>query len=111
MAFDAKLAERINSALMTINPPGLVSKAMFGGVGYMVQGNMACGILDDRLIVRVGKDAYDEMLALPGTSVFDTTGRPMAGWVMVNADVISEENQLLEWVSRGVDFALTLPAK
>jgi len=111
MAFDQKLADRINNALTTINPPGLVSKNMFGGIGYMVQGNMACGIIDDKLIVRVGKDAYEEMLSQPGAGLFNTTGRPMAGWVMVEEAVLSKEDTLLEWIERGVNFALTLPAK
>lgn len=111
MAYDLEIAERINGALMTINPPGLVSKNMFGGIGYMVQGNMACGILDDKLIVRVGKDAFQEMLAKPGAGLFNTTGRPMTGWVMVDASALEAEEKLLEWVNLGVDFALTLPAK
>lgn len=111
MAFDHDLADRINIALMTINPPELVSKNMFGGIGYMVQGNMACGILDQKLIVRVGKDDYDEMLTRPGIGLFNTTGRPMTGWVMVEEAAINEETALMEWVERGVNFALTLPAK
>ena len=111
MAYDQELAERINIALTTVNPPGLTSKNMFGGVGYMVQGNMACGILDDKLIVRVGKDAYEEMLSKPGAGLFNTTGRPMTGWVMVEKNVLSREETLLEWIERGVKFAISLPAK
>lgn len=111
MAPDQELVGRIISALTTINPPALVSKKMFGGFGYMVQGNMACGILDDRLIVRVGKDAYEEMLARPGALLFNTTGRPMTGWVMVEKSALEEEQTLLDWVVRGVAFALSLPAK
>ncbi len=111
MAFDRDLAGRINIALATINPPGLVSRKMFGGIGYMVRGNMACGILDDKLIVRVGKDVYQEMLTRPGADLFNTTGRPMTGWVMVEKNALDEEGTLMDWVERGVDFALSLPAK
>jgi TfoX/Sxy family transcriptional regulator of competence genes len=111
MAYDKELADRINIALTTINPPGLVSKKMFGGIGYLVLGNMACGILDDQLIIRVGKEAYQEMLARPGAGLFNTTGRPMSGWVMVDQSALAQEETLLDWIGRGVAYALTLPAK
>ena len=111
MAYDRALAERINITLLRINPPDLVSRKMFGGVGYMVRGNMACGILDNQLIVRVGKPAYEELLSQPGVSLFNTTGRPMSGWVMVHQSVLDKEKDLFEWVAKGIKFALTLPAK
>lgn len=111
MAYDKKLAQRINDTLTIINPPALVSKNMFGGIGYMVQGNMACGILDDKLIVRVGKDVYEEMLTRPGVGLFNSRGHAMTGWVIVEKSALEEEQMLLDWVERGVDFALTLPAK
>lgn len=111
MAYNKELADRINITLTTINPPALVSRKMFGGIGYLVQGNMACGILDDQLIVRVGKDAYEEMLARPGASLFNTTGRPMTGWVMVDQSALAQDETLFDWIESGIAFALTLPAK
>lgn len=111
MAFNQDLADRINIALTTLNPPQLVSKRMFGGIGYMVQGNMACGILNDKLIVRVGKDAYDEMLTRPGAGLFHSRGRAMVGWVTVDIKALQDDFSLLDWVERGVSFSLTLPEK
>jgi hypothetical protein len=109
MAYDEGLAHRVLDVLG--DQPGLVEKKMFGGVGYMVRGNMACGVNGEYLIVRVGPDRYQETLAHPHTRPFDMTGRPMTGWVMVGADGTASESDLADWVQQGVDFALTLPAK
>jgi len=84
---------------------------MFGGVGYLLHGNMACGVLDDALIVRVGLEAYEAVLKRPHTSVFNITGRVMRGWVTVNPDGTSNNDDLSEWVEQGIKFALTLPPK
>lgn len=111
MAYNEKLAERIDAALQQINPPKLVDKKMFGGIGYLVQGNMACGVIGDDLIVRVGREAYAADLTKPGVKVFDVRGGPMTGWVMVSVSVLPGEAELLAWVQRGVDLALTLPPK
>jgi len=111
MAYDEGLAERINQVLERLDPPGLVDKKMFGGIGYLVQGNMACGILDDLLIVRVGKESYEEALQKPGARVFDTTGRPMTGWVMVEPEGVETPPALNQWMERGIAFVKTLPAK
>jgi predicted amidohydrolase YtcJ len=72
---------------------------------------MACGVLRDELIVRVGPERYQESMADPHTRVFDTTGRVMKGWVMVDSGGHAARESLEEWVRLGVDFALTLPAK
>jgi TfoX/Sxy family transcriptional regulator of competence genes len=109
MAYDEGLAQRTREALGEL--PGLVEKKMFGGVGFMVQGNMACGVNKDDLIVRVGAERYEEALAKPHTRPFDMTGRPMKGWVMVASDGYESDDALKSWVQQGVDFALTLPAK
>ncbi len=109
MAYDEGLAQRLSESLAGV--PGLVEKKMFGGIGYMVQGNMACGVNGDDLIVRVGPDGYETALAMDDTRPFDITGRPMRGWVMVGPDGYQSDSQLKEWVKRGVEFALTLPAK
>jgi hypothetical protein len=103
------LAERVRNALEGI--PELVERKMFGGVGFMVQGNMACGVHGDGLIVRVGPDAYQRAVMGPHTRPFDLTGRPMKGWVVVVPDGYRSEDDLRAWVQEGLDFALTLPAK
>lgn len=109
MAYDEGLAQRIRDSLQEL--PGLVEKKMFGGIGYMVHGNMACGVNQDTLIVRVGPERYGEALTRPYTKEFDMTGRPMKGWVVVVPEGIEEDSELDQWIQQGVDFALSLPAK
>jgi TfoX/Sxy family transcriptional regulator of competence genes len=109
MAYDEGLAQRIREVLG--EQPGLVEKKMFGGIGFMVHGNMACGVHKDALIVRVGPEGHEEALARPHTRPFDITGRPMKGWCMVTSDGYESDDALKGWVQQGVDFALSLPAK
>jgi TfoX/Sxy family transcriptional regulator of competence genes len=109
MAYDEGLAQRIGDMLG--EQPGLVEKKMFGGVGFLLHGNMACGVHKDALIVRVGPERYDEALKRPHTRPFDMTGRPMKGWVMVAADGYEADDDLNSWVQQGIEFALSLPPK
>ena len=109
MAYNEKLAQRIRERL--INLPAYMERKMFGGVCFLLHGNMACGILNDDVIVRVGKDAYESALALPHTKKFDITGRAMSGWVMVSPQGHGSDQQLDAWLQRGVDFAASLPHK
>jgi len=91
--------------------PGLVEKKMFGGVGFLLNGNMACGVNKDDLIVRVGPDRYEQTVIQPHARPFDFTGRPMKGWVMVSPDGVSADGDLQNWVNQGITFAKSLPAK
>jgi len=109
MAYDEGLAVRIEETLG--DQPDLVAKKMFGGVGYMVRGNMACGVNKEDLIVRVGPDRYEGALAQPRTREFDMTGRPMKGWVVVEPEGCESDEALESWVQQGVEFALSLPPK
>ena len=109
MAYNEDLANRVRQVLGDL--PGLEEKKMFGGVGYLVMGNMACGVNKDDLIVRVGPDKYEEYVALPHARPFDFTGRPMKGWLMIAPAGYKAEADLETWVQLGVDFALTLPPK
>lgn len=109
MAFDEKLDRRISNLLLTRD--GVDAKKMFGGICYLVRGNMACGIIGDELIVRGGPANQDRFLALPHTRIFDITGRPMKGWIVVSPAGIAADDDLARWVGRGVDFALSLPPK
>ena len=84
---------------------------MFGGIGFLLNGNMACGVNKDDLIVRVGPEAYETALAEVHTKEFDMTGRPMKGLVVVRPEGYETDEALKSWVQRGVDFALTLPPK
>jgi TfoX/Sxy family transcriptional regulator of competence genes len=109
MAYDEGLAQRVREKLSEL--PGYVERKMFGGVGFMLRGNMACGVNGADLIVRVGPEGYRDALAEPHTGPFDMTGRPMKGWVVVTAAGYEADEDLRAWVERGVEFALSLPAK
>jgi TfoX/Sxy family transcriptional regulator of competence genes len=110
MAYNEKLAERIRAEFGEIP---FIGKKMFGGVGYLLNGNMACGILGDDMIVRVGLDDYESLLKRKHTKIFTMKGspRPMKGWLMVEPDGYKTARQLGAWVKIGVEFALTLPSK
>jgi len=84
---------------------------MFGGLCFMLNGNMCMGVEKDRLMVRVGPDGYEEAIAQPGASEMDFTGRPLKGMVYVSQDAVQDDDVLAEWVERGAKFALSLPAK
>jgi TfoX/Sxy family transcriptional regulator of competence genes len=109
MSYDPTLARRIQDALAAL--PGLTEKKMFGGVGYLVHGNMACGIYGDGLIVRLGLAGYATALQQPHVRVFDLTGRPMKGWVVIEPAGCATDEALRSWVAQGVAFAQTLPEK
>ena len=84
MAYDEDLAERVLGVLG--GKPGLTQRKMFGGLAFMLRGNLACGVLRNDLMVRVPKDGYEAMLARPHVREMDFTGRPMRGWVVVTPD-------------------------
>ncbi len=109
MATDDLLTQRIQAALGAL--PGLVSKKMFGGVGFLLQGNMACGIHKGSLIVRLGPEQGEQALKQPHVRPFDMTGRPMAGWIMVDPPGFETDEELERWVRLGVEYALSLPPK
>ncbi len=109
MAYDEALAERIREVLS--GSPEIAERKMFGGIAFMSNGNMAIGISSDELMVRVGVDAHGEAIARPGVRIFDLSGKPMKGWVLVSPDVIVEDDGLEEWIEIGLDFAATLPPK
>ncbi|MCG8616573.1 MAG: TfoX/Sxy family protein [Desulfobacterales bacterium] len=107
MAYDDTLAERIRELLR--DEPGIEEKKMFGGICVLLRGNMACGILNEDLIVRVGPENYQVCLEMDHTRVFDITGRVMKNWVMVSK--AGYVTNLAAWVNRGLAFAETLPPK
>jgi TfoX N-terminal domain len=109
MAYDEGLATRIRELIG--DQPGVVEKRMFGGLAFLLNGNMACGVRGDDLIVRLAPDASGAAMAESGTRPFDLTGRPMQGWLLVGADGHAEDDELRRWVDRGVAYARTLPPK
>jgi TfoX/Sxy family transcriptional regulator of competence genes len=106
MAYDEGLAERIRDIL-----PKATEKTMFGGVAWMERGNLVAGVWKDSLIARVPPEETAKAVKEKGVSAFDVTGRPMKGWVLVEAEAIAEEPELKEWVERSRTFVRTLPAK
>lgn len=108
MAYNEELFDRMREALADHE---VREQKMFGGVTFMLRGNMCVGVTEDNLMVRVGADAYEDALAMPHAGEMDFTGRPMKGWVFVSDEGWADDAGLEAWVQRGVDFALTLPAK
>ena len=109
MAYDKALADDIRARIG--DHPGLTEKEMFGGIAFMVNGNMAVGVSSDELMVRVGKDAHDEAVALRGARIFDLSARPMRGWLVVAPEGFATDADLDAWIERGVAFAESLPPK
>jgi len=108
MAYNENLAKRIRAEFGEFP---FIEKKMFGGVGFLVHGNMACGVHKDNMIVRVNPDKHEKLLKKKHTRVFDITGRPMKGWLMVEPEGCKTAKQLSTWVREGIEFALTLPVK
>ncbi|MFH0516260.1 TfoX/Sxy family protein [Streptomyces sp. M41] len=109
MTYDERLAERIRERMGT--DPEISEKRMFGGLAFLYRGNMAVGVTGDDLMVRVGPEATDEALARPGTRIFDMTGRPMRGWIVVAGTAITKDEALGAWIDEGRSFAAELPPK
>jgi len=109
MAYDEGAAQRVR--VLISGQPGYKEKKMFGGIGFLLRGNMACGFIRDDLIVRVGAENYTGSLLKPHVELFDITGKAMEGWVIVKEPGYRNDQDLEEWTSQGVAYALTLPAK
>lgn len=112
MAYSEALAGRIRGVLeRSAHVSEIVEKKMFGGIAFMLAGNMCVGVIGDELMVRCGPDAYDTLLAGPHTREFDFTGRPMRGWLVIEPAGVKTKRQLQTWVARGEAFAASLPPK
>ena len=109
MAYGEDLAHRLRIAFQ--DETGVVEKKMFGGIAFMVRGHMCCGVTGKDLMVRVGAEQYGDALSLPHARPMDFTGRPMRGFVYVSADGLDADDNLKEWVNRGLRFVSTLPPK
>lgn len=109
MPFDRKLADRIRIALD--GRDGVTEKPMFGGIGFLVNGNMCCGVHREEMMVRLDPATAGEALRNPHTRVFDLTGRPMPGWVVVGSDGVAGDTEVAYWVERGFTYASKLPSK
>jgi TfoX/Sxy family transcriptional regulator of competence genes len=107
MAFDEALAERIRRGLA--RKKGIEEKQMFGGVGFLLNGNLLVGIWKDSLCVRLGPEQAKEALLEPHVKKFDITGRPMKGWVLVASKGVEDAGQVKAWIQRAVKFVSKMP--
>jgi hypothetical protein len=109
MAFDENLAARVRDAHSRTR--GVKEQKMFGGLCFMLHGNLLVGVWQDSLIARLGPDEGPAALGEPHVRVFDVTGRPMRNWVMVEPEGLEDDDQLNGWVERAAAFVGTLPRK
>jgi hypothetical protein len=109
MAYNEVLAARIRQVL--IRRKNVEEKKMFGGLGFLLNGNLLVGVWKESLIVRLGPEESDEALKEPHVKEFDITGRPMKGWVLVEPEGVEDDDRLSAWIKRAVKFVGTLPAK
>ena len=109
MAYDEELANRLREQL---SGTSYTEKKMFGGLAFLIGGNMSVAASGQGgLLVRVDPSEYDALLAEPGVEPMDMGRGPMRGWLRVNADALADEDTLGAWVTRGVSYASSLPAK
>ncbi|MDA0366466.1 MAG: TfoX/Sxy family protein [Chloroflexi bacterium] len=109
MAYDEALAARVRALIGPRDDIG--ERKMFGGLSFMLGGNMCCGVLGDELMVRVQPTETETLLGEPHARRFDMTGRPMKGWLVVAGAGVEDDAALARWVARGVAFAATLAVK
>ena len=109
MAYNRDLADRMR--LLLLARQGVLEKNMFGGIGFLLNGNMCCGIWKDLLVLRLGTDNANKALEQPHVRPMDITGKPMKGWLFVEAEGYKKDEDLTGWVEKAFTFARGLPAK
>ena len=109
MAYSESLAERIR--LILRQRRDIVEKKMFGGIGFLLNGNMLVGVWKQSLIARLGPEQGKAALRETHVGPFDITGRPMKGWVLIEPDGVDSDRQLSAWLEKSIEFVETLPAK
>ena len=109
MAFSETLAERIRQRLA--RRKNVEERKMFGGIGFLLNGNLLVGVWKESLVVRLGEEEGEEALKEPHVREFDITGRPMRNWVLVGPEGVEDDEQLSAWIRRAVKFVGALPAR
>ena len=109
MAYDEGVAQRIRENLE--DRGDVVEKKMFGGIAFMVRGNMCVGVNGDDLMLRVGKMRHAELVERPHVRPMDFTGRPMDGFLFLAPDGYESDADLTAWIDTALEYVLTLPAK
>ena len=109
MPFDPKLAERVRSIVTRIG--GFSEKKMFGGLAFMLSDKMCCGVLEDKLVARIGPEQYESAIRKAHVSPMDFTGRPLRGYVYVASQGLKSDAQLQGWIQQSISFTSTLGTK
>ena len=109
MPYNTELEYRID--LLTDRLGDITKRKMFGGVGYLMNGNMCFGIHKEYLILRTSKEKAEDLIKEEYAEPFDITGKPMKGWVMVSPDYVETDVKLLEILELGINFVRSLPPK
>lgn len=109
MNYDEAVAARVRR--MLLRRRGVVEKRMVGGLSFMIRGSMCCGVTGDKLMVRVGPEARERVLAKPHTEPMRFAGRALAGFICVKPAGYRSDRALNAWLQRGIDFVATLPAR
>ena len=102
MPFSESLAARTRDALA--REPGITEKKMFGGLSFLLHGKLLVGVFKDSLIARVGPEQAKTALKKPHVGVFDITGRPMKGWVVVEPEGVDRDADLKTWIRQAIEF-------
>jgi len=109
MPYDEKLAERIRK--IVAGQPGFVEKKMFGALVFMLGGHMCFGVGDGELMIRVGKEQYERILAMKHAREMDFTGKPLRGFIYVSASGLKTQAQIKKWIRYAVVFVDSLPLR
>lgn len=109
MAYDEGVAQRLREVFASRSD--VIEKKMFGGIAFMISGNMCCGVVGEEIMARVGPEQYAEALLEPHAREMDFTGKPMKGFVYVGAQGFTSDEDLEDWVARCEHFVNTLPPK
>lgn len=109
MPYNEKLAARVQDILST--QENINEKKMFGGIAFLLNGNMCCGVVNNDLLVRVGEDGYLAALKNLNARQMDFTGKPLKGFVFVAPPGVRAKQNLINWIELGLEFVQTLPAK
>ncbi|WP_417383627.1 TfoX/Sxy family protein [Gimesia sp.] len=109
MAYDEDLAQRVR--LLLKRRKGFSERKMFGGICFMLHGNMCCGVTRERLMLRLGEQGAHKALQEPNTREMDFTGKPLKSMIYVEQAGFEAEEDLKYWINRAVKFAQSLPAK
>jgi len=109
MAFDEGVAQRVREVLS--ENKNITEKRMFGGIAFMLSGNMCIGVVRDQLMLRVGPDQYDKLLKIKYVKKMDFTGKAMKGFIYLQPEGFTEDDDLAIWLEKALSFVSSLPEK